>query len=267
MVVKLEAASPQLKREPLSVREESEFRSTYQQLVPVVKDDPPLLPTDSMTSSDAVKKTPPFPDPFDKDDLPLPLPSRLSPSHSLMMLMSGIVTPRLDGPLAPLEAAENSWEDSDFSLPKLMDHKSTIETLLAKHPMSCRVAVCSLRVLLAAIRKISKDIDRIDCCVSCSLFSLILQLMQRERTSHTLQALGLKCFFALMGGAAIDASLPISPSKIRPEPLSEDTRLTVLTIVTSLSSLPGNGGLKSIIDGLECVTNCYNLSMAPSTRE
>ena len=266
MIVKLEAVSPQLKREPLSVREEREFQVTYQRLTPVIKDEG-LQPTDSVTSCDAMKKTPPFPDPYDKDDLPLPLPSRLSPSHSLMMLMSGIVTPRLDGPLAPLEAAENSWEDSDFSLSKLMEHKSTIEKLLAKYPLSCRVAVCSLRVLLAAVNKISKDIDRIDCCVSCSMFSLILQLMQRERTSHTLQALGLKCFFALMGGAAIDGSLPISPSKIRPEPLSEDTRLTVLTVVMSLSSVPGHGGLKSIMDGLESVTNSYNMSMTPSTRE
>lgn len=269
LMVKLETLSPHFRKEPLSVREEEAFRTVYKRLSPVFKEEglPPLAPDPHV--SEKLKKRPPYPDPYDMDDLSLPLQARHSASHSLMMLVSGIAPNHFhtDSPLSSLESAIASWAHSEFTLTLVMSHKSIIEKLLAKHPRSCRVAVYSLKVIMAAVNKITRDIDRIDCCVSCSLFSLILQLMQQEKTSHTLQALGLKCFYALMGGASIDGSIPLSPSKIRPEPLSNDARLTVLTVVVSLSSASSHAGLKTIAEAIECVTNCYNLSMSSASRE
>ena len=268
--MKLEAISPNLSKEPLSVREEEAFVATYQRLSSVGGEEEGIQQAPELLKDGATKSSPP-PDPFNDEDFPLP-PSINEPGFStsaLWMLQSlaGLTNHHTENPLTSLQAAVSSWEGTDFSLPKLMSNKSIIEKLVSKHPHSCRVAVYSLRLLRAGIGKLSRDIDRIDCCLSCGLFSLILQLMRQEKTSAVLQSTGLECFFSLMGGTAIDSSLPLPSTEIRPEPLSESTRFAILAAVVSLVSVPEQKGLKTIVEAIDCVASNYRTLRSHSQKE
>ena len=124
----------------------------------------------------------------------------------------------------------------------------------------------SLKVLKVAIDKLVDECDRIECCIS-GLFGLILKLMHKQSKSVTVQNLGLTCFFSLMGGGTLTDNFPFASSEIGPADLSSSARSTILATILSLESNRECGGLKTIVDGLECVADNYNLEMSSSQKK
>lgn len=86
--------------------------------------------------------------------------------------------------------------------------------------------------------------------------------MQTEPQSFTLQMLGLECFYSLLGGSAIDDTLPLPPEELRPEPLSERIRSPLIATVISLTSAtPDNGNLQMLLKAINCLVHYYHLQM------
>ena len=129
-----------------------------------------------------------------------------------------------------------------------------------------QVAVHSLKVLKVAIDKLVDESDRIECCFA-GLFGLILKLMHKESKSVTVQNLGFDCFFSLMGGGTLADNFPLHPADVQPAGLSRSTQSTILATILSLVSARESGGLKTMVDGLGCVADNYNLEMTSTQKK
>ena len=267
VVEHLESVHPYLSHEPLTIKEKSHFRDVYTdktEKIPPAKEDVTL--EDDLNGH--FKRDPPYPDPYDREEpLRIQFPFDLDddPPFGLLHPFPNLARRHRDmpGSLMHLRLLEHS---QDGSLLKLTSAKELFEMVLEKMPSSCRLAHQGLRIMKCGCELIRRDSDRQECCVS-GLFSFILRLMQIEKTSFTLQCIGIECFFHLVGGFGIDSSLiHLDQSEKKPELVSSATKNVIVTMLCSLASVPEGGGLKALVDGIKCVAECFHTRL-PGTQK
>lgn len=97
-------------------------------------------------------------------------------------------------------------------------------------------------------------------------FGTVLKLMRVETTSCTLQAVGLESFFKLLGCYSIDSTLPLPPTKSRPDPMTDQTRSAIVTTMVSLGTASEYGGLQYLVDAINIVVTQYYTDMSSNQK-
>ena len=135
---------------------------------------------------------------------------------------------------------------------------------MAEHPTSARVATHGLRAYRSGVQAINVDSERQAACTS-GLFNQFLRLVKMSPTSCKLQCVGVDCFFHLMGGFSIFASVPHPQSGRKTVGgVSEATKAIVIGTLESLVTSDGEeGGLRVIVSALATIVDCYNMEMGP----
>ena len=202
----------------------------------------------------------PIPSPIDK--VAVPDDHNSEPFRVLTELMRK----RKEDKLEPTFHMRSLGHLQDGSLQQLKEARDYIEKYNVDFPTKVRVAVSSLQTLTAAYELILDENDQQECCIS-GHFSLILKLMNVEPKSCNLQVAGLDAFFHLMGGFAMDDSLPVPSTENRGQKFVTDmTKKVVATTLASLFTAPEHGNIKTLFDGMRSIISFYNVSMEASTK-
>ena len=140
------------------------------------------------------------------------------------------------------------------------------EKYLGRFPGSSRLASTTLRALKLGFSMLYKnETDRQEACLQ-GFFGTVLKLMRVQPTSCTLQAVGLEAFFKLLGTYAIDPTLPLPPTQMRPEEMTEQTRSAVITTLVSLGTAPEHGGLQYLVEAVNLVVTQYYTDMSSTQK-
>ena len=142
--------------------------------------------------------------------------------------------------------------------------REALDKYIEESPKSCRIATHGLRAYRSGVQAINVDSERQAACTG-GLFNQFLLFMKLSPTSCKLQCVGVDCFFHLMGGFSIFASVP-HPQSGR-KTVGGVSEATKSIVIGTLESLVTDGGMKTIVSALSTIINCYNLEMGPIERK
>ncbi|CAI8007075.1 Cullin-9, partial [Geodia barretti] len=302
----MERSAPFLAREPLSVKELSQFREKYSdptQEIAVANDNPD---EQDKALAGPYRLVAPYLDPYDQEDpihsyLPHDIPNfedMLQGSRkeieqlfrtefegkfpqsrrmletlakegledapqNFLRTVSGYLKYRREDqdPVMQLRSLEHR---QDGTMALITQVREALEKHVAEHPTSARVATHGLRAYRSGVQAINVDSERQAACTS-GLFNQFLRLVKMSPTSCKLQCVGVDCFFHLMGGFSIFASVPHPQSGRKTVGgVSEATKAIVIGTLESLVTSDGEeGGLRVIVSALATIVDCYNMEMGP----
>ena len=245
-----------LAQEPLTIREKPLFREIF-------NDEMDKIPTaseeydfdDEITGN--LRKEAPFPDPYHEEEhvhIPASIEFEDHPFSSVLGFRRRREFPDAMMQLRFLEHSQ------DGSAEKLQTAKETIEKILAKAPTSSNVALQSIKIIKSSCDALRKDSERQEMCMN-GFLSFVLKLMRISPRSFTLQVAGLECFFKLVGGYGIDPLYAhLDKTAKNPEMVSSATRNVIVTMLVSLAAA-ASPGMKTFVEGLNCVVDYFHTHM------